>query len=490
MLFTSNSSQPTSVFESCSGRNRLPRIAFWSFTILISCGLTLQLNAQIRITDDTLTDRRFTDIPQQQPLSKQEVRSSKKTDRKVTTIRDQDFSALPSNSTPTTAKPREAPKQPTPPRESPQPATPTPNPLAGSLTPSPPTNRATADSIPAMNQISSGESTSELAETAGQPAAKTARLSLPVAKKKVTPEASPSLSPQQPDYPVPDLPSHNLPDIKIDADPPSPQEVSAPATSESLTDTLPPLSTNADVTAQDAKPASPSGSWSFQKLTDRKTLPSTVQMIISVAAISLVPAILLMTTCFIRIVVVLGILRQAIGLQQLPPAQVTTALALMMTFLIMAPTWKEVKQTAIDPYSAEGSEMSWDEAWEAGTAPVKKFMWGQILRAENEEDFWVFYDYLPTEEKAKAPQSHAEVPLKVLLPAFMISELKVAFLIGIQVLLPFLILDIVVASLCNTMGLIMLPPAVVSLPLKLLLFVMVDGWNLVVAMLLNSFSIL
>ena len=106
--------------------------------------------------------------------------------------------------------------------------------------------------------------------------------------------------------------------------------------------------------------------WDFKQLTDRKNLPSTIQMIISFASISLVPAILLMTTCFIRIVVVLGILRQAIGLQQLPPTQVTTALAILMTFLIMTPTWKQVKENAIDPYSAEGSEMTWEEAWHEG----------------------------------------------------------------------------------------------------------------------------
>lgn len=230
--------------------------------------------------------------------------------------------------------------------------------------------------------------------------------------------------------------------------------------------------------------------WKFGNLTDRKSLPSTVRMLVSIASISLVPAILLMTTCFIRIVVVLGILRQAIGLQQLPPTQVTTALALMLTFLIMAPTWKKIKEEAIDPYSAEDSTMTWDEAWQAGVTPIKKFMWSQIREAENENDFWIFYDYLPDEEKSKEPESYADLPLKVILPAFMISELKVAFLIGIQILLPFLVLDIVVASFCNTMGLIMMPPTVVSLPLKLLLFVMVDGWNLIVGMLLNSFAVL
>ncbi len=228
--------------------------------------------------------------------------------------------------------------------------------------------------------------------------------------------------------------------------------------------------------------------WNYKQLTDRKNLPSTIQMIISFASISLVPAILLMTTCFIRIVVVLGILRQAIGLQQLPPTQVTTALAILMTFLIMTPTWKQVKENAIDPYSAEGSEMTWEEAWREGVTPVKKFMWRQIKAAENDDDFWLFYDYLPEDEKSSQPESFEEIPLKVMMPAFMISELKVAFLIGAQIFLPFLILDIVVASFSNTMGLIMLPPTVASLPLKLILFVMVDGWNLVVGVLLNSFA--
>ena len=228
--------------------------------------------------------------------------------------------------------------------------------------------------------------------------------------------------------------------------------------------------------------------WSLDSITDRKTFPTRVKMMLSLAAISLVPAILLMTTCFVRIVVVLGILRQAIGLQQLPPTQVMTALALIMTFLVMTPTWKKIKEDAIDPYSAEGSEMTWDEAWKAGTTPLKKFMWRQIQQAENEQDFWLFYDYLPDEEKSSSIQSFDEIPLKVMMPAFLISELKVAFLIGVQIYLPFLILDIVVASFSNTVGLLMLPPTVASLPLKLILFVLVDGWNLVVGMLLHSFA--
>ena len=237
----------------------------------------------------------------------------------------------------------------------------------------------------------------------------------------------------------------------------------------------------------EAESTSTGSIWSYQKLTDRKSLPSTLQMMLSFASISLVPAILLMTTCFIRIVVVLGILRQAIGLQQLPPAQVTTALALMMTFLVMSPYWAEVKRNAIDPYSAEGSTMTWDEAWENGITPIKQFMWNQIDAADNQADYWLFFDHLPEEEKSAEPTSIQTAPLKVLMPAFMISELKVAFLIGAQIYLPFLIIDILVASFSNTMGLLMLPPTVTSLPLKLILFVLVDGWHLIVGLLLNSF---
>lgn len=244
-------------------------------------------------------------------------------------------------------------------------------------------------------------------------------------------------------------------------------------------------SKNEEVDGQDEKQTSV---WDLGGLTDRKSIGSRIQMILSVATISLVPAILLMTTCFIRIVVVLGILRQAIGLQQLPPTQVTTALALMMTFLIMTPTWKQVKNDAIDPYTAENSTMTWDEAWSAGVNPIKKFMWNQVRAAENEEDFWLFWDHLDDQQKSTEPESFEDIPLQVMMPAFMISELKVAFLIGAQLFLPFLILDIVVASFSNTMGLMMLPPTVVSLPLKLILFVMVDGWNLVVGLLLNSFQ--
>ncbi len=202
--------------------------------------------------------------------------------------------------------------------------------------------------------------------------------------------------------------------------------------------------------------------------------------------LSLAPAILLMTTSFVRIIVVLGLLRQALGTQQLPPSQVITSLAMFMTLLIMTPVWKDVYDNAISPYTDPASDMTIEEAWHEGSLPVKRFMSRQIVAAENTEDVYLFYNYLPA--GTPAPKTFDDVPLQVLLPAYMLSELKIAFLIGFQIYLPFLILDIVVASVTISMGMLMLPPVMISLPFKLMLFVLVDGWRLVVGMLLESFG--
>ena len=204
------------------------------------------------------------------------------------------------------------------------------------------------------------------------------------------------------------------------------------------------------------------------------------------AVLSLAPAIILMTTCYVRVVVVLTLLRQAFGGQQLPPMQVVTALSLFLTLLIMAPVWTEVKTEAIDPYTREQSPISWEEAWQRGIEPVKHFMVTQIKASGNSDSVAVFYEHLP--DAGEPPATLEEVPINVLLPAFLISELKVAFLLGFQIFLPFLVLDLVVSSVTVSSGMMMLPPTMVSFPLKLILFVMVDGWNLVVGMLLQSFA--
>jgi len=207
---------------------------------------------------------------------------------------------------------------------------------------------------------------------------------------------------------------------------------------------------------------------------------------LTLGVLSLAPAILLMTTCYIRVVVVLSLLKQALGGQNLPPTQVVTALALFVTMLIMTPVWQDIKKDAVDPYS--NREITWQQAWEQGTTPIKRFMSRQIEMGGNQNDVMMFYQYLPEDQKTVEPKTYSDVPLQVLLPAFIISELKIAFLIGFQVFLPFLVVDLVVSSVTISMGMFMLPPAMISLPLKLILFVMVDGWNLVIGMLLESFA--
>jgi flagellar biosynthetic protein FliP len=212
-------------------------------------------------------------------------------------------------------------------------------------------------------------------------------------------------------------------------------------------------------------------------------LSSTLQVMLVLTVLSLAPAILLMTTCFVRIVVVLGLLRQAVGTQQLPPSQVVTSLALFLTLLVMTPVWKKVYDDAIVPYRAE--RISLEEAWTAGAAPVRRFMSMQIEHAGNRDDVWLFLRYLPD---VPTPKDYDEVPLAALLPAFMLSELKTAFLIGFQIFLPFLIIDVIVAAVMVSMGMLMVPPAMISLPFKLILFVLLDGWHLVVGMLMESFQ--
>jgi flagellar biosynthesis protein FliP len=221
--------------------------------------------------------------------------------------------------------------------------------------------------------------------------------------------------------------------------------------------------------------------------TSPSSIQGSIKFAILIGALSLAPAIILMTTCYIRVIVVLSLLKQAFGGHQLPPAQVLTALSLFMTFLIMTPVWNDLKKNAIDPYSA--NEIALDVAWERGVAPIKRFMIKQIELTGNQESVAVFYKYADVGSSIP-PSDLSQVPLNVLIPAFMISELKVAFLLGFQIYLPFLVMDLIVSSVTVSMGMLMLPPQMVSFPLKLILFVMVDGWNLVIGMLLQSFGAL
>jgi len=244
----------------------------------------------------------------------------------------------------------------------------------------------------------------------------------------------------------------------------------------------------------------PEGIGGPEQWTSPEGLSSTLQVMLLLTVISLAPAVLLMTTSFIRILVVLGLLRQALGTQQLPPSQVLTSIALFMTVLLMTPVWTAVYEDGIKPYTEK--QISLEEAWDRGTLPVRRFMAEQIVRAENEDDVHLFLSHMPSEidpETGQLPNNYVyynaksnekNVPLQALLPAYMLSELKTAFLIGFRIYLPFVILDIVVASVTISMGMLMLPPVLISLPFKLLLFVLVDGWRLIVEMLLDSFVVL
>jgi len=235
------------------------------------------------------------------------------------------------------------------------------------------------------------------------------------------------------------------------------------------------------VSAPEGMPAADPADW-----VSRERLAGTLQMVLTMSVLSLAPAVLLMTTSFVRIAVVLGLLRQALGIGQLPSNQVVTSIALFMTLLIMTPVWKDVYQDAIQPYTDPQGSMTLEEAWQAGVRPIRTFMSRQIQITGNSDDIWLFYQYLP--QGTAAPSTYDDVPLQVLLPAFVLSELKTAFLIGFQIYLPFIIVDLVVSSVTMSMGMVMLPPMMISLPMKLLLFVLVDGWNLVVGMLLSSFA--
>ncbi|MCA9132210.1 MAG: flagellar type III secretion system pore protein FliP [Planctomycetales bacterium] len=263
--------------------------------------------------------------------------------------------------------------------------------------------------------------------------------------------------------------------------PDSQDSATAPSLLEQVTQSL--RAQNEDAAANSAEAFLLSGP---EQWTSREGLSSSLQILLLLTVLSLAPAILLMTTCYVRIIVVLGLLRQALGTGQLPPSQVMTSISLFMTLFIMAPVWTEVYDNSLGPYTAPGSTMSVEQAWEAGIAPVADFMSRQIDWAGNHDDVFLFYSYYRPD--SPLPNDFSEVPLRVLLPAYMLSELKTAFLIGFQIFLPFLLIDLVVASVTISMGMMMLPPAMISLPFKLLLFVLIDGWHLVVGMLLESFG--
>ncbi len=216
-------------------------------------------------------------------------------------------------------------------------------------------------------------------------------------------------------------------------------------------------------------------------LSKKENLTSTLQLVILLTVLSLAPAIILMMTSFTRIIIVLSLLRQALGTQNLPPNQVLMGLALFMTFLVMGPTIGRINNEALQPYLHD--QIDQKTAFERAQVPVRQFMTRQIQIAGNDADVFVFTD---AAHQAR-PKTWDDVSFSALIPAFILSELKTAFLMGFKIYLPFLIIDLVVSTVLVSMGMVMLPPVLVSLPFKLAMFVLVDGWRLITGNLLGSF---
>jgi len=230
-----------------------------------------------------------------------------------------------------------------------------------------------------------------------------------------------------------------------------------------------------------AQQPGPSPELKLPDITTTDNAKSTVQLVALLAVISVVPAVLLMLTSFTRIIIVLTLLRQALGAQHLPPTQVLAGLAFFMTLVVMTPTWTRMNNEAVQPYLH--GQLDQQAAIKKGIGPVRDFMAKQIESARNEGDVDVFTD------AANLPRAESwnDVPTTALVPAFMLSELKTAFAMGLKIYLPFLVIDLVISMLLVSMGMMMMPPTLVSLPFKLLLFVMVDGWRLITSGLLGSF---
>jgi flagellar biosynthetic protein FliP len=223
--------------------------------------------------------------------------------------------------------------------------------------------------------------------------------------------------------------------------------------------------------------------------TDRQGMNATLKIFVIMTVLALAPSIVVMTTCFTRIIVVLGFVRQAVGTSNLPPGQVIMGLSLFMTILIMAPTWGKINREAIQPYLNDEPGMTQAAALQSAGDTMRDFMYRQIERAGNEEDIYLFLEYQQQREIPPDEQIRLEdVPPTTMIPAFMLSELKIAFVMGFRVYLPFLVIDMVIASILISMGMLMLPPVMISLPFKVLMFVLADGWHLVVGNLLESFT--
>lgn len=227
-----------------------------------------------------------------------------------------------------------------------------------------------------------------------------------------------------------------------------------------------------------AAPLVPNLSVNVGEATNPQDVATSLQVLALLTILSLVPSILVMTTSFVRIVVVIGFLRNAMSTQNVPPNQVVLALSLFLTFYIMQPYWSEANQQGIQPYLA--GQITQEQAIDNTLAPLREFM----FRQTRESDLALFVNL----SDAERPESQSDVSTATLIPAFVISELKTAFQIGFMIYIPFIVIDMIVASTLMSMGMMMLPPVMISLPFKILLFVMVDGWHLLIKSLIVSFK--
>ena len=216
----------------------------------------------------------------------------------------------------------------------------------------------------------------------------------------------------------------------------------------------------------------------FNSNQDETSLAGTLQILLIITVISIAPSILVMVTSFTRIVIVLHFVRTAIGTQSSPPNNVLIGLSLFLTLFIMSPVVAQIKTEAYDPLVAE--EITQQEALERGIEPLRDFM----LKQTRQDDLRLFMDIA----KIKPVENVDEIPITVIIPAFIISELRAAFIIGFLIYIPFIVIDMVVSSVLMSMGMMMLPPTTISMPFKILLFILADGWNLVVGQLVNSFK--
>ena len=230
--------------------------------------------------------------------------------------------------------------------------------------------------------------------------------------------------------------------------------------------------------AQQGDAAAPLFSVTLDQAPGPGKMGATLQIFLLMTVLSLAPAMLIMLTSFTRIAIVLSLLRQALGTPQMPPTQVVLGIALFLTFFIMAPVWTTVNENALQPYMAE--KLDQKSALEAAAKPFRTFM----LKQTREKDLAL----MVKASAAPRPANREEISIWVLIPAFIISELKTAFQIGFMLYVPFIIIDMVVASVLLSMGMMMLPPVMISLPFKLMLFVLADGWHLIVRSLIQSFA--